>query len=619
MNIFEHDPAQREVRPAFDPTGGVTATITGNCARWPNQIAVEAGTERRSYAALGAGSRRMAARLSREGLAGGVLIAICLPRSPALVEAVLGCWQSGAAFLALDPAWPDNRLRAIIADAACAGLICDGAAGQRSLIAGDRPVLLITDDAPSAESPADVGDRAPSGGAADALAYVIYTSGSTGAPKGIELTQGGLASLCAWHIDAFALSATDRVAHVAGLGFDASIWEIWPALCAGATLVQAPDPVRVSAPAMRDWLVASRVTVAFVPTVLAEQLLALDWPEDTALRLLLTGGDRLHVFPPAGLPFALVNNYGPSECTVVATSGIVAPRAEAAGLPSIGTAITGTHVYLLDEAMQPVADGVPGEIYIGGAGVGRGYRGRPDLTAERFLEDPFQPAARARMYRSGDVGMRDAATGEIAFIDRVDDQVQVRGQRVEPAEIAAAIARHAAIASATVVAHGDELVAYLVLRGEDAPTGVEMRDFLGAELPAAMIPAQFVLLDALPMTANGKLDRSALPPPTAARQLAEAAFGAATTPTEARLTELLSVIIKGRVIGVDDNFFMIGGHSLLGAQLVIRASEAFGIDLSLRDLFEAPSVRQLAVRIETRIFELVAAMSDDDIALRAAE
>jgi amino acid adenylation domain-containing protein len=586
---------------------GVPDSIGRIAAETPQTIAVSVDGRETSYAALESASRAIAARLDKRGLGGAVLIAVCLPRSAALVEAVLGIWSTGAAYLALDPAWPDNRLRAIIADAGCAALICDEETAERMLAPADAPVLLIGEQDPDADRSAPVPVRA------DVLAYVVYTSGSTGAPKGIEITHGNLASLVAWHRDAFGLGAADRVAHIAGLGFDASVWEMWPALCAGATVLPAPEAARTSATLLRDWLVASRITVAFVPTVLAEQLVALEWPAATALRVLLTGGDRLHVFPPAGLPFALVNNYGPSECTVVATSGTVPAARADKGLPDIGWPIAGTYIRLLDPDGEPVADGQPGEIHIGGAGVGRGYRGRPDLTAERFLTD----RSGATMFRTGDVGIRQP-DGAIAFVGRLDDQVQVRGHRVEPAEIAATISRHPAVATATVVAE-DGLVAYLVLGEGAAPSAAEMHEFLAGHLPEAMIPEAFLLLEALPLTANGKLDRAALPPAADCARLAEAAFGAPTTPVEERLVAILAEVIRDRAIGIDDNFFMIGGHSLLGAQLVLRAGDAFGLDLTLRDLFEAPTVRLLGARIEAKVFELVAAMSDEDILARAAE
>jgi amino acid adenylation domain-containing protein len=278
----------------------------------------------------------------------------------------------------------------------------------------------------------------------DKLAYIIYTSGSTGQPKGVEVTHGNLLNLIFWHRNAFGITADDRASHVAGVGFDASVWEIWPHLTARATVVLVDEQTRTSADLLRDWLVKERITVAFVPTIFAEPMLAQGWPAGTALRYFLTGGEALHRHPPAGLPFTVVNNYGPTECTVVATSGVI-PSAAAAeqplsllqsGPPSIGKPIAQTQIRILDGDGRPVAPGQVGEIYIAGAGVARGYRNRPETTAERFLPDSLNPIPGSRMYRTGDLGCL-LADGQISFRGRVDSQEQIHGYRVEPDEIVA--------------------------------------------------------------------------------------------------------------------------------------------------------------------------------------
>jgi amino acid adenylation domain-containing protein len=455
----------------------------------------------------------------------------------------------------------------------------------------------------------------------DDLAYIIYTSGSTGEPKGVEITHGNLLNLIDWHRARFGVTAADRAGHVAGLGFDAAVWEIWPYLCAGACVSLASEQVRMSAPLLRSWLVDQEITIAFVPTPLAEPLMTTTWPAGTALRFLLTGGDTLHDHPPPGLPFAVINNYGPTECTVVATSGEVPPRLNGEALPAIGWPIAHTRIHLLDERGDPVPDGAIGEIHIGGAGVGRGYRGRPDLTARSFVPDPFSGVPGARLYRTGDLGER-LPDGQIAFHGRLDEQQKIRGHRVEPDEIARTLNRHPLVAASAVLARGGapsdkELVAYVVPDAAAAPTAEALRRFLAELLPDYMIPARFVQLDALPLTASGKLDRQALPTPTADNALDQASYRAPATPTERRLAEIIGALLGTERVGANDNFFLIGGHSLLGTQVLLRAREAFGVDLTLRDLFEAGSVAQLAAVIEDLLIVQLEAMSEDEARRRA--
>jgi acyl-CoA synthetase (AMP-forming)/AMP-acid ligase II len=341
------------------------------------------------------------------------------------------------------------------------------------------------------------------------------------------------------------------------------------------------------------------------------------WPADAALRVLLTGADTLHLRPPAGLPFVLVNNYGPSECAVVATSG---PAAPGEGAPDIGLPIAHTRIHLLDADGEPVADGAVGEIWVGGRGVGRGYRNRPDLTAERFPPDPFTDAPGARLYRTGDLGRR-LPDGRIEFRGRIDDQVKIRGHRVEPDEVAAALRRHPAVAACAVAARdgsgGDRVLAAWVVPTAGATIEpAELRAHLAGLLPDYMLPAAYVRLDALPLTSNGKLDRSALPEPGYA-DTAGNGSREAQTPTEARLAEIVAGVLGLERVGVDDNFFLLGGHSLLATQVVMLARASFGVEVTLRHLFEAQTVANLAVTVEELLIEALEGMSEDE-ALRLA-
>jgi amino acid adenylation domain-containing protein len=601
-----------------DPGAGSPASTSDAVARAaravPDAPALIARCGTLTYAELDRRSDRVAAWLRSLGVGPESLVGLCLERSFDQLVVALGTWKAGGAFLPLDPAWPDGRLRMIVEDSACAVVVGRQSAVER-LAGVETPVAALDWNA----LPDDPGAVPVAPVAPDGLAYVIYTSGTTGRPKGVEVTHANLAHLIDWHNRAFHVTAADRGSHLAGLGFDASVWEVWPYLCAGASVVLAPDSVRTSDSALRDWLAAEGVTVAFAPTALAQELIRRDWPAETRLRILLTGADRLLGRPRPGLPFELVNNYGPTECTVVATSAAVPPEAGESGLPPIGRPIGATTIRILGADGAPVAAGQKGEIHIGGPSVARGYRHQPAMTAERFVADPFG-SPQARLYRTGDLGAW-REDGQIAFHGRLDDQAKVRGHRVEPEETAVVLRGHPAVRSAAVVAapgpDGDRLVAYVVAA---EPVSAEaLRDHLGETLPDYMIPAAYVGMDSLPLTANGKLDKAALPAPSDDNSLGSAGFAEARTPAEERLVEILEEVLGRGKVGVDDNFFLLGGHSLLGTQVVLRAGEAFGVELTLRDLFQAPTVSRLALRIEELLMHMLDSMSDDEAQLRAAE
>lgn len=595
-----HSPAGEPAATAPHPLA--VEAVTAHAAERPHAPALHAECGTLGFGELDARAARMAGWLVEQGVAPGDLVALCLERSFDQIVAALAVWKAGAAYLPLDPAWPDGRLATIVRDAGCALVI--GRDGTAARLTGAR-VLTPGEADPVSDAPVGPED----------LAYVIYTSGSTGTPKGVEVTHGNLAHLIGWQVGDFGVTSGDRGVHLAGLGFDASVWEVWPQLAAGASVVLAPDRVRTSAAELKGWLVAKGATIAFAPTALAEELVAAPWPERARLRVLLTGADRLVVRPIEGLPFRFVNNYGPTECTVVATSGTV--HADGAGLPAIGREIGGTVIHLVDADGVPVADGEPGEMMIGGPSVARGYRGRPELTAERFLESVDGD----RFYRSGDLAVR-RADGGYDFRGRIDDQVKLRGHRVEPGEVAAVLRDHPDVTACTVIAREDQggerrLVGYCV-----APADLRadaLRDHLAERLPEYMIPGAFVRLEALPLNASGKLDRTALPAPDADNAFATADHVDAQSPAEERLAAILAGVLGHDAFGVDDNFFLLGGHSLLGTQVVLRANEAFGTDLVLRDLFEAPTVRRLSAKVEDGLMAMIAAMTDEEVQARAAE
>jgi amino acid adenylation domain-containing protein len=514
-----------------------------------------------------------------------------------MVVGALGILKAGGAYLPMDPDWPRDRRAFVLEDAELRVLITNTSLATQ--IPRGRQVIINL-NAPEITGQSEglpLVEIRP-----DDLAYVIYTSGSTGQPRGVEIPHSGLVNLVSWHQQAFSVTSTDRASHLAGLSFDAAVWELWPYLAVGASVHFVDELTRNSAELLRGWLVAHKITISFVPTPLAEELLRMKWPRDTVLRMLLTGGDTLHRHPPPSLPFVLVNNYGPTECTVVATSGALPPNSDNGMLPPIGRPIVNNRIHLLDEQLLPVPPGTVGEIYIGGAGLARGYRNRPDLTAKKFISDPFSAKPGSRLYKTGDLA-RLLPDGQIAFLGRVDEQIKIRGFRIEPNEIVCALNQHPVVRGSLVLARedssgGKSLVAYLVLEPNTGVTPKSLRDYLRCRLPEYMLPSAFVRLEAFPPTANGKIDRAALPAPDAANTLRDELSADLPTPTQQRVLEILTALLGREKIALKDDFFLLGGHSLLAAQLIARLRETFRVELALRTVFDAPTVVALAEEIE---------------------
>ncbi len=579
-------------------------------ARSPDALAVAWAEGSITYAELDARSSGVAQALRAAGAAPNEPIGIYLESSVELVIAALGVWKAGGAYLPIDPAYPADRSTRILSDSGAPVLIT-----RRDLatsLGEGRWATVCIDEIPLAVS-VEVASLPPV--TADDLAYIIYTSGSTGQPKGVEITHGNLLNLVEWHNRTFSVTCHDRATQIAGPGFDAAVWELWPYLSMGAAIYLPSREARLSAAQLRDWLVSKEITVSFLPTVLAEEVLRLTWPADTALRFLLAGGDALHTFPPAGLPFELINNYGPTECTVVATSAAVKDSQMEQSAPAIGRPILNTSIYLLDESGREVPEGEAGEIYIGGPSVGRGYRNRPDLTAESFVTVTIAGAAE-RTFRTGDLGRR-LPDGQLAFVGRADEQIKIRGFRIEPDEIACVINRHPSIVSSAVIARNDgvekRLVAYIVVAPGAVLWDSDLRDLLTRTLPDYMMPAGFVLLDRIPVTANGKLDKTALPPPTETNQLRRDNYVAPRTELEEIVEGIVSPILGLARVSIHDNFFLLGGHSLMGAQVIAKVRDIFDVELSLRNVFECPTVSKLAAKIETSLTARLEAMSEAEI------
>jgi len=605
--------AWNSTQQAYPKDPCVHQSVSRRAQATPEAIAVRDGSRVISYGELESQSNQLANYLRAMGVGPDVLVGLCVQRTAMMVVGALGVLKAGGAYVPIDPSYPMERIAFMLSDANPRVLITQDSLVQRLLGEGRKLVVLDREssqiDKESSSAPTDLSK-------ADDLAYVIYTSGSTGQPKGVQITHGNLLNLIFWHQDTFGVTPADRATQIASPGFDATVWEIWPYLSAGASVHFVPECKRTEPEALRDWLVERQISVCFVPTPLAERMMLLGWPANTALRVLLTGADTLHRYPLVTLPFVLVNNYGPTECTVVAASGPVPSCEGAEQLPSIGRPISNTQIYILDNDMCPVPIGSAGELHIGGTGVSRGYINRPDLTSQKFVPNPFSSVVGDCLYKTGDLA-RFLPDGQIEFLGRVDDQVKIRGFRIELNEVIGVLSRHPAIKESIVVASADgkgekRLVAYIVPSTRPGPTSGDLRTFMGKKLPDYMLPTAFITLDELPIGSNGKVDRSSLPAPDDANIMRDESFLDPRTPTEQRIASIVAPLLGLERVGVNDNFFLLGGNSLLGTQVIARVRGAFGIELSLLSLFDNPTVAGIATEVEQLIVAKVDAMSEDE-------
>ncbi|WP_328718508.1 amino acid adenylation domain-containing protein [Streptomyces sp. NBC_00247] len=558
--------------------------------RWvvesPGAVAVVCGGESLTYGELGARADRLARVLVGRGVGPDRLVAVALSRSLDLVVALWAVVKAGAAFVPVDPALPADRVAFVLEDAAPDCVISSvEVVGRLPWVEG---VLLL--DGPGGLE----GERVPSGVefaevSADCLAYVLYTSGSTGRPKGVGVTRGGLENVLADMGARFGVSVADRFVAVTTFGFDISNVEIFVPLLAGARLVLVErdvvlDPVRLGALVVASGATFMQATPTFWESLVAEV------PESLAGVRVLMGGEAVSASLASRLGAvaqSVTNGYGPTETAVYSVMG----RVDGSGVVGIGRPVSGTEVFVLDEWLRVVPVGVAGELYVAGVGVGRGYVGRAGLTAERFVACPFGGVG-ARMYRTGDV-VRWCADGTLEFVGRADDQVKIRGFRIEPGEVEAVLAGCAGVSRAAVVVREDRpgekrLVAYVV-------GGVEgLADYAASRLPGYMVPSAFVVLEELPLTASGKLDRRSLPVP-------EWVVGGGRGPRSAREVALCGIfaeVLGVERVGIDDGFFELGGHSLLATRLVSRVRSVLRCELDVRAVFEAPTVAGLALRLE---------------------
>ncbi|HVR95769.1 MAG TPA: amino acid adenylation domain-containing protein, partial [Thermoanaerobaculia bacterium] len=578
----------------------------------PESVALVFGDRLLTYAELQARAGRLAVFLRGLGVGPETRVALGVERSPEMVVGILGILEAGGAYVPLDPAYPGERLAWMLEDSA-APVLLTGAELSGRFPDFRGQVVLLDDDWPQIEAAAR--DAAPETPRAtpENLAYVIYTSGSTGRPKGVMVPHRAILNRLLWMRRAFPLAAGDGVLQKTPYSFDASIWEIFVPLFCGARLVVAEpgghrDPAYLLEAVERYGVTTLQLVPSQLSTFLEQRGLQSGC---RSLRRVFCGGEALP-WELAGRFFArleadLANLYGPTEAAIDATFHPLAARTGEGTVP-IGRPLANVQVYLLDRQQRLVPAGLPGELYIGGAGLARGYLLRPEWTAERFVPHPFSALPGERLYRTGDLA-RLLPGGDVEFLGRIDNQVKVRGFRIELGEIEAALARHPAVVGAAVTARGDgagddlRLVAYVVMSAPGAPDApdadseTELWGFLRESLPEYMLPADFVFLDALPLSPSGKLDRNALPEPQG-RAGREDGFVAPRTAMEELLAGLWKELLHVERIGAHDDFFELGGHSLQGIRLMSRVREVLGIELRVRALFEAPTLAELSRRLE---------------------
>lgn len=571
-------------------------------ARRPDAVAVVDEHDQLTYGELDERANQLAHHLSELGVGPAMPVGVHLPRTAQVVVAVLAVLKAGGAYLPLDPANPAERLEFMLADAGVEALLTDSA-----MLSARHVVRLDQIDLTGYPATVPTGP----GAGVDALAYVIYTSGSTGTPKGVMVEHRNVLALLTGTRGRFAFDEHDVWTMCASIAFDVSVWEMWGALLHGGRLVVVSDQVRRSPEELHALLRRERVTVlnqtpaAFRGLIRADEVRD---PDETDLRLVIFAGESLTAAMLA--PWlarhgedrpVLVNMYGITETTVHSTYRRMRQADVDTGAGSlIGEALDGWTVRVLDEHGRECAVGQPGELYVGGAGVTRGYLGRPELTEQRYLPDPLAPGS--RIYRSGDRARR-LADGDIEYLGRLDNQVKIRGHRIELGEIEVALGRHPGVREGTVLALPDQagdlrLVAYWVGAGASMPTLTDLRAHLGASLPEYMVPSVFIALPALPLTGNGKVDWRALPEPDTVRPELAVAFAEPQSPLQVELAKIWAEVLDVDRVGLDDDFFELGGQSMLAAEVVALTRERLGRPASLRLLFDESTLRAFAAALE---------------------
>ena len=602
----------------------------------PDEPALLCGEQQQTYGELETRANRLAHYLRGLGVGPDVPVAVCVERSLQMVEAVLGILKAGGAYVPLDPGYPADRLAYMQRNARAPVVLVHEATRERVAGSGDAhgaPTVVCLDrdaDAIAACPP----DRPVAGVRPQHLAYVLYTSGSTGRPKGVAMPHAPLVNLMHWQYERSACGGGTRTLQFAPISFDVSCQELFATLGSGGTLCLISEDQRLDTESLLALLRETPVHRVFMPYVALQQLAEVALQRDLlphALREVITAGEQLQVTPAIVELFeklpgcTLDNQYGPTECHVVSALMLDGSPGTWPALPSIGRPVANTRLYVLDERMQPVPIGVAGELYIGGAAPARGYLHDEDLTTQRFIPDPFGDESGARLYRTGDLA-RFEPGGDVMFLGRADQQVKLRGFRVELGEIESLLMEHAAVQLAIAVIREDRpgdrrLVAYTVADPERRPSSSELRAFLGERVPDYMLPAAFVDLPAAPLTPTGKVDRRALLAEQHAPLELREQFVPPRGPVEEALAEIWSDVLGIAAPGVHDDFFDLGGHSLMATQLVSRIRDVLRVELPLRVLFDHPTIAELAAQVsgsEARLAQappLVATPRDGDLSL----
>jgi len=573
----------------------------------PDQIAVVHAQEQLSYGELNARANQVAYYLRKRGVGRNVRVGICLHRSLDFAVALLGVLKAGGVCVPLDPNYPNERLALMLGDVAAPIVLTERGLLGATVPEGTRVVHLSEERRGIAGEPHS---NPGSGAIASDIAYVIYTSGSTGRPRGVLLPHAGLVNYTSAAAELFGLHPGDRMLQFCSISFDAALEEIFSTWAAGATLVFRSEEVSLEPSEFLSWAASQRITVMDIPTAYWHEwvyaLPALAQKAPAGLKLVIVGGEKS--FPEAystwhklvGNRVRWINTYGPAEASIVATSyepNVQAGDDSPAVLP-IGRPVANARVYLLDPDLNPVPVGVPGELHIGGAGVAAGYLNLPQLTEEKFIPDIFSDLPSARMYKTGDLA-RYLPGGEIEFLGRRDNQVKIRGFRVEPGEIESVLTQHPGVHEAAVVLREDlpgnkRLVSYVVRSPLENATESELRRHVQTRLPEYMVPSEFIFLESMPLTPNGKIDRRALPTAKVDSPVETTHAETANDPQQERLIHIWEELLGRKPIGIRDNFFDLGGHSLLAARLMHRLKQVFGKSVPLSVLLQAPTVEQLA-------------------------
>ncbi len=587
----------------FSQNSTIHQLFEAQAEKTPTTIALISQDQSLSYRELNHKANQLARFLQRYGVGPEVPVGICLDRSAEMVISLLGILKAGGAYIPLDPNYPPDRLILMMADAA-SPLLLTQAHLLEKLPPLDVPIIAL--DAEWESIAAESTTTPHSAVTAHNLAYIIYTSGSTGTPKGVMIEHRALVNFTEAASAEYAITAADRVLQFASISFDASAEEIYPCLTRGGTLVLRPDDMAAAAEPFLQYCRDLALTVLDLPTSYWHQLVGdlakTDLQFPPSLRLVIIGGEKAQSGPASEwfrqVPpsIRLVNTYGPTEATVVATTYNLSAETISPNVP-IGQPLGNTRVYILDKHLQPVSGGEPGELHLGGKGLARGYLNQPKLTGEKFIRNPFSHNPEAQLYKTGDLA-RYRPDGNIEFLGRIDNQVKIRGFRIEPGEIETALSRHPAVREVVVLARSDSpgdkrLAAYLTLKSPTSPTISEWRQFLSQTLPHYMIPSAFVVLDKFPINTSGKVDQKALPRPELNRSILDGDFAAPDTDAEKTLANIWAKILKIEGPGIHDNFFDLGGDSILSIQITSEANRA-GLLLTPDQLFAYPTIAQLA-------------------------